>query len=287
MFIRKVRLNMARYVVAPDVWVSPNEQSGTIQNAGETPIEVSVEREGRTGIVLGTFQMISFDRQVYVRSVGSGRGTFTTVPFNAVGKGGGGGGSPYTLPTMSTTEKGGAKLGDGLIVREDVLSINPELVPEASVSATSDGAKITIKDKNGTTSVNVYNGADGKDGANGKDGKDGENGKDGKDGIPLGYEYSGLEQEVGSWINGNSIYQLTVSATIPQTFSTPFVVADLTERNIQDIINLYGTVQGLDSEATDVSLYYVPETHSLMCRITNGSGFAGNALYATVFYTKV
>lgn len=52
--------------------------------------------------------------------------------------------------------------------------------PTASVDQSTDGAKITITDKSGTTEAVVKNG---KDGANGRDGVNGQPGKDGTDGI--------------------------------------------------------------------------------------------------------
>ena len=53
--------------------------------------------------------------------------------------------------------------------------------PTASVEQRTDGAKITITDKSGTTEAVVKNG---KDGANGRDGADGQPGRDGTDGAP-------------------------------------------------------------------------------------------------------
>ena len=53
--------------------------------------------------------------------------------------------------------------------------------PTASVEQSTDGAKITITDKSGTTEAVVKNG---KDGANGRDGADGQPGRDGTDGAP-------------------------------------------------------------------------------------------------------
>ena len=63
--------------------------------------------------------------------------------------------------------------------------------PVAAVTQTSTGAKISITDKNGTTTAEIANGKDGKDGQDGYtpvkgvdyfDGVDGKNGSDGKDG---------------------------------------------------------------------------------------------------------
>ena len=53
--------------------------------------------------------------------------------------------------------------------------------PTASVEQSTDGAKITITDKSGTTEAVVKNG---KDGTNGRDGADGQPGRDGTDGAP-------------------------------------------------------------------------------------------------------
>lgn len=58
--------------------------------------------------------------------------------------------------------------------------------PTASVEQSTDGVKITITDKSGTTEAQVLNGKDGRDGtdgAPGRDGVDGQPGKDGTDGI--------------------------------------------------------------------------------------------------------
>lgn len=64
--------------------------------------------------------------------------------------------------------------------------------PTASVEQSTDGAKITITDKSGTTEAVVKNG---KDGANGRDGTDGAPGRDGKDGT------DGITPTIGD--NGN------------------------------------------------------------------------------------
>lgn len=45
--------------------------------------------------------------------------------------------------------------------------------PTARVTETSDGARITISDKNGTTTATIKNGIDGRNGADGKNGSDG------------------------------------------------------------------------------------------------------------------
>lgn len=54
--------------------------------------------------------------------------------------------------------------------------------PEATVTPINGGAKIIIKDRNGTTSANVMNGAQGPKGAAGPQGDVGPKGADGKDG---------------------------------------------------------------------------------------------------------
>ena len=74
--------------------------------------------------------------------------------------------------------------------------------PTAYVEETSEGAKITITDINGTTEATVKHGKDGqpgKDGAPGKDGIDGTNGMDGKDGAD-GYT---PRREVDYWTDAD------------------------------------------------------------------------------------
>lgn len=55
--------------------------------------------------------------------------------------------------------------------------------PAASVEQSTDGAKITITDKSGTTEAQVLNGKDGRDGTDGAPGRDGVDGQPGTDGI--------------------------------------------------------------------------------------------------------
>lgn len=70
--------------------------------------------------------------------------------------------------------------------------------PTASVEQSTDGAKITITDKSGTTEAVVKNG---KDGANGRDGADGQPGRDGVDGQPGKDGTDGITPTIGD--NGN------------------------------------------------------------------------------------
>lgn len=70
--------------------------------------------------------------------------------------------------------------------------------PAASVEQSTDGAKITITDKSGTTEAAVKNG---KDGANGRDGTDGQPGRDGVNGQPGKDGTDGITPTIGD--NGN------------------------------------------------------------------------------------
>lgn len=70
--------------------------------------------------------------------------------------------------------------------------------PTASVDQSTDGAKITITDKSGTTEAVVKNG---EDGANGRDGADGQPGRDGVDGQPGKDGTDGITPTIGD--NGN------------------------------------------------------------------------------------
>lgn len=117
---------MAKYTCLADgSWTSPSESTGSIQ-CQTGIIEISAVNEDNTGIRLTQGDMVAFDGAVYVRSVANRDSTFTTVPFDVTGGGGGGGGggTPYTLPTASETIKGGIKIGSGLKMDEEVLSVD-------------------------------------------------------------------------------------------------------------------------------------------------------------------
>lgn len=120
---------MAKYNVKVGEWVTPTEDTGSIQNLGNVPIEISATNDENTGIKLESGQMVNFDGTVYVRSAGNKPATFTTVPFKVIaGGGGGGGGGTYTLPTASTTVKGGIKVGTGLTITSEILSADKQIV---------------------------------------------------------------------------------------------------------------------------------------------------------------
>lgn len=146
---------MARYVAKPDRWVSPVEESGTLQNASSGVIEISSENIENSGIKLGSGQMISFSGAVYVRSVGNSPCAFTTVPFNAVGKGGEE--EKYELPTASAVTKGGVRVGEGLSMSGEVLNVILE-APTANVMRIPGGASISVQDKDGSSSATIYDG---------------------------------------------------------------------------------------------------------------------------------
>lgn len=76
--------------------------------------------------------------------------------------------------------------------------------PTASVDQSTDGAKITITDKSGTTEAVVKNG---KDGANGRDGADGQPGRDGVNGQPGKDGTDGITPTIGD--NGNWFWGAT------------------------------------------------------------------------------
>lgn len=105
---------------------------------------------------------------------------------------------------------------------ERYIEVNDGFSPTAKVTQTTDGATITITDKDGTTTANIVNGKDGKDGTDGqdgytpikgvdyfdgKDGADGTDGQDGKDGYTpqKGIDYfDGADGKDG--VDGNDGY---------------------------------------------------------------------------------
>lgn len=117
---------MSKYNAKVGEWVTPSETSGSIQNTSSgITIEVTSNAEANEGLTLSPMQIINFDGTIYVRSAGRKDATFTVVPFKiAAGGGGGGGGTPYTLPTASASVKGGIKIGSGLKMTGEVLSLD-------------------------------------------------------------------------------------------------------------------------------------------------------------------
>ena len=69
---------MAKYSAKVGEWISPSENTGSIQNLGNSPIEISSINTENTGIKLESGQMVNFDGTVYVRSMGNKPSTFTT-----------------------------------------------------------------------------------------------------------------------------------------------------------------------------------------------------------------
>ena len=57
---------MAKYNVKVGEWITPTEDTGSIQNLGNVPIEISATNDENTGIKLESGQMVNFDGTVYV-----------------------------------------------------------------------------------------------------------------------------------------------------------------------------------------------------------------------------
>ena len=114
----------------------------------------------------------------------------------------------YALPTASATQKGGVKIGSGLTMTGDVLSVNTDpstggidysitdlILTGTTLSIIQNGVSIT-EDLSSLVSA----GADGKDGKDGKDGQDGQDGKDGKSAYEIAVE-NGFTGTVEEWLN--------------------------------------------------------------------------------------
>lgn len=144
-----------------------SEEQGTLYNVGISDIELSSDATKGQGILLRSGETQAFKGTIYARSYDESGSlnvqNFIELPGGGE-SGGGGGGTPYTLPTMAQNVKGGAKVGDGLTMTGEVLSLSPIYVPSAVVSQTATGAILTVSDHNGTTSASIKSGADGADG---------------------------------------------------------------------------------------------------------------------------
>lgn len=146
-----------------------SEEQGTLYNVGISDIELSSDATKGQGVILRTGETQAFKGTIYARSYDESGSlnvqNFIELPGGGEsGGGGGGGGTPYTLPTMAQNVKGGAKLGAGLTMTGEVLSLSPIYVPSAVVSQTATGAILTVSDHNGTTTASIKSGADGADG---------------------------------------------------------------------------------------------------------------------------
>ena len=144
------------------------EAQGTLYNVGTSNVELSSDATKGQGILLRSGETQSFKGTIYARSYDDSGvvnvQNFIELPGGGDGGGGGGGGSTYTLPTMSQAVKGGAKLGPGLSMTGEVLSLDSIYIPSAVVSQTATGAILTVSDHSGTTTASIKSGADGEDG---------------------------------------------------------------------------------------------------------------------------
>ena len=143
------------------------ETQGTLYNVGISDVELSSDATKGQGILLRSGETQAFKGTIYARSYDESGvvnvQNFIELPGGGDG-GGGGGGEVYTLPTMSQAVKGGAKLGAGLSMTGEVLSLDSIYIPSAVVSQTATGAILTLSDHNGTTTASIKSGADGEDG---------------------------------------------------------------------------------------------------------------------------
>lgn len=81
--------------------------------------------------------------------------------------------------------------------------------PTVSVTATTNGHTVVITDVNGTQSFEVLNGKDGKDGASG--------GSSGGGGGASTDVYSTEEVQIGTWIDGKTIYRSIIDMQLPSS----------------------------------------------------------------------
>lgn len=117
---------LSKYISKNGQWVTPEETSGSIQNtSSNVTIEVTANAEENQGLILAPMQIVNFEGTIYVKSSSDRDASFTVVPFKvSAGGGGGGGGTPYTLPTASAEIKGGIKIGAGLKMDDETLSVD-------------------------------------------------------------------------------------------------------------------------------------------------------------------
>lgn len=101
---------MARQIITDDEFFAVPITSGTIQNIGTIPVELSNGTTPGEGIVLNQGESYQWDNTaIYVRKTRSGnaRAQIAYVPFKK--SAGGGGSSSYVLPVASASVLGGVK----------------------------------------------------------------------------------------------------------------------------------------------------------------------------------
>lgn len=106
-----------------------------------------------------------------------------------------------------------------------------------------------------------------------------------------GIDYSETEQDTGlKWIDGNEIYQLTISKTATNRSAE----VDLTSYGIKDIIEAsarikagdYTEFPGYYGASNDFSYIYYQDSNKKI-RVDYGSGLStGASVYLTIRYTK-
>lgn len=133
---------MAKYLAMTERWIVPEETSGSIQNIGDSVIEVSAEDKFNTGVRIGQNQMIAFDGTVYVRSMGSAPCAFTTVPFNVKGKGGDT--QPYEEIYSTTERKIGKWVDEKELYQRTFVVKSPDKVGETKLIFDTTDSNIDI-----------------------------------------------------------------------------------------------------------------------------------------------
>lgn len=98
-----------RYVINSGSFYEVPLTSGTVQNTGNVPIEISDTETFRSGIVLNPGEKFSWDNAtLYARVTYFDKdGVLAVVPFKKAA--GGGGGDEYILPVATTSRLGGVK----------------------------------------------------------------------------------------------------------------------------------------------------------------------------------
>lgn len=175
---------MANVNVTSNAWTEISITSGTVQNISATAdIELSAEQTDNSGVVLKPSELYQWDNEtIYARAVTEETGALRVVNFKKAAGGGGG----YVLPVASASKLGGVKVGSNLSIDADgVISTHAPYSLPTAAAGTLGGIKVGYG-----LSINGSGVLSSTEGAT--------------------VNYSTTEQEIGTWIDGNPLYQKTI-----------------------------------------------------------------------------
>jgi hypothetical protein len=114
--------------------------------------------------------------------------------------------------------------------------------------------------------------------------------------------YSFDEIEIGTWVDGKPIYRKVIAGTLAKDSGNKYTFANVSDINIDQVINLYGNVVNKDTTEqttlqtsfnrttglfTAVNMFYNRETENIYYNFINtDGGLSGSTANVVLEYTK-